>query len=45
LLLGAFLGVIIVSWKIVSNYLNYELNKAIEKASKPKQEPAVIAKA
>jgi hypothetical protein len=45
LLLGAFLGVIIVSWKIVSNYLNYELNKAIEKASKPKQEPAIVAKA
>ena len=45
LLLGAFLGVIIVSWKIVSNYLNHELNKAIEKASKPKEEPVVAAKA
>ena len=44
LILGAFIGIIIVSWKIFSNYLNYELNKAIEKATKPKQEPAVVPK-
>jgi hypothetical protein len=42
LLLGAFIGTIAVSWKIISNYLGSELNKAIEKAAKPKEEtPAV----
>ena len=39
LILGAFIGVIAVSWKIISNYLSDELNKAIEKASKPKDIP------
>ena len=39
LLLGAFIGVIVVSWKIISNYLGAELNKAIEKAAKPKDIP------
>jgi uncharacterized protein involved in exopolysaccharide biosynthesis len=38
LLLGTFLGIIIVSWKIISNYLGEELNKAIEKAAKPKEQ-------
>lgn len=37
ILLGAFIGVILVSWKIISNYLGEELNKAIEKAAKPKE--------
>jgi len=35
--LGVFLGLILVSWKVISNYLGNELNKAIEKASKPKE--------
>ncbi len=35
--LGIFLGLILVSWKVISNYLGNELNKAIEKASKPKE--------
>ncbi len=35
--LGMFLGLILVSWKVISNYLGNELNKAIEKASKPKE--------
>lgn len=39
ILLGAFIGVIVVSWKIISNYLGEELNKAIEKAAKPKEVP------
>jgi hypothetical protein len=37
-LLGMLIGVIAISWKIISNYLSTELNKAIEKASKPKEE-------
>jgi hypothetical protein len=41
LIIGAFIGLIAVSWKIMSDYLNVELNKAIEKASKPKAPPAV----
>ncbi len=36
-LLGVFLGLILVSWKVISNYLGNELNKTIEKASKPKE--------
>ena len=44
LILGAFIGIVIVSWKIFSNYLNHELSKAIEKATKPKEEPAVVPK-
>jgi hypothetical protein len=39
ILLGAFIGVIVVSWKIISNYLSEELNRAIEKAAKPKDIP------
>jgi hypothetical protein len=36
MLLGAFIGVVLVSWKIINKYLGDELNKALEKASKPK---------
>ena len=36
LMLGAFIGILLVSWKIINRYLGDELNKAIEKASKPK---------
>ncbi|MEP7237467.1 MAG: hypothetical protein ABI685_06375 [Ferruginibacter sp.] len=42
LFLGAFIGIILVSWKIINKYLGEELNKAIEKASKPK-EPLLVA--
>jgi hypothetical protein len=42
IMLGAFLGAIIVSWKLISNYLGEELNKAVEKATKPKVETPVI---
>lgn len=38
LFLGCAIGVIGVSWKIINKYLGDELNKAIEKASKPKVE-------
>ncbi|GAB2827527.1 GumC domain-containing protein [Ferruginibacter profundus] len=41
LLLGIFIGIVAVSWKIISNYLSAELNKAIEKAAKPKEQPLV----
>jgi uncharacterized protein involved in exopolysaccharide biosynthesis len=40
LLFGALIGAIIVSWKVISQYVGAELNKAIEKASQPKN-PAV----
>lgn len=36
LILGGFIGLLIVSWKILNRYLSDELNKAIEKASQPK---------
>ncbi|MEO7583100.1 MAG: hypothetical protein ABIS74_08965 [Ferruginibacter sp.] len=39
ILLGSVLGIILVSWKIINKYLGAELNKAIEKASKPKVIP------
>jgi uncharacterized protein involved in exopolysaccharide biosynthesis len=46
-IVGLFLGLILVSWKVVSNYLGSELNKAIDKATKPKdtkeEEPLVPA--
>jgi uncharacterized protein involved in exopolysaccharide biosynthesis len=46
ILLGIFLGIVAVSWKIISNYLGDELNKAIEKAAKPKEQTeAVVVKA
>lgn len=38
LLLGSFIGIIIVSWKIINQYLGSELNKAIEKVTKPKEQ-------
>ncbi|HMI78298.1 MAG TPA: hypothetical protein VK484_05865 [Ferruginibacter sp.] len=38
ILLGSLIGVLLVSWKIINRYLGDELNKAIEKASKPKGE-------
>ncbi len=38
LMLGAFVGIFLVSWKIINKYLGDELNKALEKASKPKGE-------
>ncbi len=37
LILGSFIGILIISWKIINRYLGDELNKAIEKASKPKE--------
>jgi hypothetical protein len=43
ILLGVFLGIVAVSWKIISNYLGDELNKAIEKAAKPKEQPEAVA--
>ncbi len=39
LFLGTILGLVLVSWKIISKYLEGEINKAIEKASKPKEKP------
>lgn len=38
LMLGGFIGLLAVSWKIINKYLGDELNRAIEKASKPKDE-------
>jgi hypothetical protein len=38
--LGMFIGLIVVSWKVISNYIGNELNKAIEKATKEKQQLA-----
>jgi hypothetical protein len=37
-ILGCMIGVALVSWKLLSKYINAELNKAIEKAGKPKEE-------
>ncbi len=42
LLLGAFIGIIAVSWKIINKYISDELNKAIEKAAKPKVQPEIV---
>jgi hypothetical protein len=43
ILLGALIGTLIISWKTISSYLNSELNKALEKAGKPKAaEPVKI---
>lgn len=39
LLLGALLGAILISWKVLSQYVGAELNKAIEKAQQPKTAP------
>ncbi len=38
LVLGTIIGLLGVSWKIINRYLGDELNRAIEKASKPKAE-------
>jgi hypothetical protein len=37
LLLGFAIGLILVSWKVINKYMGDELNKAIEKASRPKE--------
>jgi len=37
IVLGTIAGIVLVSWKIFSKFLNEELNKALEKASKPKE--------
>jgi hypothetical protein len=42
LLLGFIIGILLVSWKVINKYMAAELNKAIEKASKPK-EPLLVA--
>ncbi len=39
LILGLFLGIAIVSWKVISHFLGDELNKAIEKASAAQPPP------
>ena len=39
LFLGALIGIILVSWKIASKYISDELNRAVEKASRPKETP------
>lgn len=36
-ILGLVIGFILVSWKVINKYMSDELNKAIEKASKPKE--------
>lgn len=36
IVLGILLGAVIFSWKVLSQYVGAELNKAIEKASQPK---------
>ncbi len=41
-MLGVFLGIILISWKIINKFLGLELNKAIEKASKPKEQTAAV---
>ena len=39
IMLGTILGILLVSWKIINRYLGNELNKAIERASRPKSTP------
>ena len=41
LTLGLVIGILVVSWKVINKYMANELNKAIEKASKPK-EPLLV---
>ena len=41
LFLGLIIGIFLVSWKVINKYMADELNKAIEKASKPK-EPVLV---
>jgi hypothetical protein len=40
-ILGLVIGLLLVSWKVINKYMADELNKAIEKASKPK-EPLLV---
>ena len=40
--LGLLIGFVLVSWKLASKFIGDELNKAIEKASKPKNAPVPI---
>ena len=35
--IGLLIGLVLVSWKVVSKYVSDEMNKAIEKASRPKE--------
>jgi hypothetical protein len=35
--LGFVIGILLVSWKVINKYMADELNKAIEKASRPKE--------
>ncbi len=42
-MLGMAIGIVLVSWKIISMYMGDELKKAIEKASRPKEKPTVPA--
>jgi hypothetical protein len=37
LVLGLIIGILLVSWKVINKYMADELNRAIEKASKPKE--------
>lgn len=37
LMLGLLIGILLVSWKVINKYMADELNRAIEKASKPKE--------
>ncbi len=39
--LGLIIGFLLVSWKVINKYMADELNKAIEKASRPKETLAV----
>jgi uncharacterized protein involved in exopolysaccharide biosynthesis len=41
-LLGLIIGILLVSWKVINRYMADELNKAIEKASKPKEAVLVL---
>jgi hypothetical protein len=40
-ILGLVIGILLVSWKVINKYMADELNKAIEKATKPKQSEPV----
>ena len=37
IMLGTIIGVVLVTWRIFSRFLTEEMNKALEKASKPKE--------
>lgn len=43
--LGLIIGTVLVSWRIISKYIEHEINKALEKASRPKihEEEIVVA--